>query len=199
VTSLESALHRISTDLARSGVDFALIGGLAVSVRTEPRFTRDADFAVAVPGDAEAEALIQRLRAVGYQITALVEQDAVGRLATVRLAFAGDAEGPVMDLLFASSGIEREIVAGADRLELLPGLTVKVARVEHLIALKVLSRDDERRPQDLVDLRALLRTASHADVTRAREALGLITDRGYHRGRELGAQLAALLEESGTS
>jgi predicted nucleotidyltransferase len=198
VTSLESALHRITADLARSGVDFALIGGLAVSVRTEPRFTRDADFAVAVSRDAEAEVLIQRLRANGYEITALVEQDAVGRLATVRLALAGDAEGPVMDLLFASSGIEREIVAGADPLELLPGLTVKVARVEHLIALKVLSRDDERRPQDLVDLRALLRTASRADVARAREALGLITNRGYHRGRELWAQLEALLEESGT-
>ena len=52
MTSLESALQRIATDLTRSGVDFALIGGLAVSVRTEPRFTRDADFAVSVSGEA---------------------------------------------------------------------------------------------------------------------------------------------------
>jgi predicted nucleotidyltransferase len=199
VTSLESALRRITADLARSGDDFAVVGGLAVSVRTEPRFTRDADFAVAVSGDAEAEALIQRLRAVGYEIAALVEQDAVGRLATVRLALAGDAEGPVMDLLFASSGIEREVVAEADSIELLPGLTVKVACIAHLIALKVLSRDDERRPQDHIDLRALLRTASPADVADARGALGLITNRGYHRGRELATQLEALLEEGGSS
>ena len=34
---------------------FALIGGLAVSARSEPRFTRDADFAVSVGSDAEAE------------------------------------------------------------------------------------------------------------------------------------------------
>ena len=193
MTSLESALHRITADLTRSDVDFALVGGLAVSVRTEPRFTRDADFAVAVSGDAEAEALIQRLRAIGYEVTALVEQDAVGRLATVRLALAGDAEGPVMDLLFASSGIEREIVAAADPLDLLPGLRVKVARAEHLIALKVLSRDDERRPQDLVDLRALIRTATHAEIARAREALDLILARGYHRGRELLPLLESLL------
>jgi predicted nucleotidyltransferase len=193
VTSLESALQRITADLARSDVDFALVGGLAVSVRTEPRFTRDADFAVAVSGDAEAEALIQRLRAIGYEVTALVEQDAVGRLATVRLALADDTEGPVIDLLFASSGIEREIVAGADPLDLLPGLRVKVARVEHLIALKVLSRDDERRPQDLVDLRALIRTASDAEVTGARKALDLILARGYHRGRELRPLLESLL------
>ena len=193
MTSLESALHRIAADLTRSGVDFALIGGLAVSVRTEPRFTRDADFAVAVSGDAEAEALIQRLRAVGYEIAALVEQDAVGRLATVRLALAGDAEGPVMDLLFASSGIECEVVADADSIELLPGLTVKVACLAHLIALKVLARDDERRPQDLVDLRALLRMATPDDVPRAREALNVITARGYHRGRDLVPSLEALL------
>jgi predicted nucleotidyltransferase len=189
----------MTADLARSGIDFAVIGGLAVSVRIEPRFTRDADFAVAVSGDAEAEALIRRLRAVGYEIAALVEQDAVGRLATVRLTLAGDAEGPVMDLLFASSGIEREVVAEADSIELLPGLTVKVACVAHLIALKVLSRDDERRPQDRIDLRALLRRASLADVAHAREALSLVTNRGYHRGRELGAQLEALLEEGGPS
>jgi predicted nucleotidyltransferase len=193
VTSLESALQRVAADLRRSSVDFALIGGLAVSVRTEPRFTRDADFAVAVASDTEAEALIRRLRARDYEVAALVEQEAVGRLATVRLSVAGDAEGPVMDLLFASSGIEREVVAGAEPIELLPGLTVKVARIEHLVALKVLSRDDARRPQDLVDLRALLRVATTADVDRAREALGLIATRGYHRGRELLSQLDALL------
>ena len=193
MTSLESALHRIAADLARAHVDFALVGGLAVSVRTEPRFTRDADFAVAVEGDAEAEALIQRLRASGYEIAALVEQEAVGRLATV-LALRGEAEGPVMDLLFASSGIEREVVAGAIPIELLPGLTVKVACLEHLIALKVLSRDDERRPQDLVDLRGLLRAATPAEVARARQVLEVITARGYHRGRELLPQLESLLD-----
>ena len=193
MTSLESALHRIAADLLRSSADFALIGGLAVSVRIEPRFTRDADFAVAVASDDEAEALIRRLRARGYEITAVVEQESVGRLAAVRLALADDAHGPLIDLLFASSGIEREIVAASEPIELLPGLTMKVARIEHLIALKVLSRDDERRPQDLVDLRALLRTATAEEVARAREALGLIATRGFHRGRELAPQLDALL------
>ena len=114
-------------------------------------------------------------------------------MATVRLALADDAGGPVMDLLFASSGIEQEVVAAADLIELMPGLRLKVARVAHLIALKVLSRDDVERPQDLIDLRALLRTATHVDVAGAREALSLITTRGFHRGRELVAQLESLL------
>jgi hypothetical protein len=70
MTSLEAALCQISSELSQARVPFALVGGLAVSVRTEPRFTRDADLAVALAGDAAAEALIHGLRARGYGIEA---------------------------------------------------------------------------------------------------------------------------------
>ena len=138
MTPLEAALRNVSTELTRVRVAFALVGGLAVSVRTEPRFTRDADLAVAVGSDGEAEALIHALRISGYGIEAVVEQEAAGRLATVRLTPAGDPHGPVIDLLFASSGIESEVVGNAEPIELLPGLRMGVARTGHLIALKVL-------------------------------------------------------------
>jgi hypothetical protein len=58
--------------------------------------------------------------------------------------------------------------------------------------LKVLSRDDDERPQDIVDLRALLKIATPSDLDRAREALQLITSRGFNRSRDLQAALAAL-------
>jgi predicted nucleotidyltransferase len=193
VTSLEAALRQIGADLTRAQVSFALVGGLAVSVRTEPRFTRDADLAVAVASDAEAEALIRELRAHDYRIEAIVEQEAVGRLATVRLMFSSEPRAPVIDLLFASSGIEPEVVADAELIELLPNLRIGVARTGHLIALKVLSRDDLSRPQDQVDLRALLRVASPAEVRRARDSLALIAARGYHRGRDLMSEINTLL------
>lgn len=192
MTTLEAALREVSTDLTHAHVSFALVGGLAVSARTEPRFTRDADLAVAVATDAEAEALIHALR-VHYHIEAVVEQEAVGRLATVRLTRLNDPEAPIIDLLFASSGIEPEIVAEADPIDLLPQLRIGVARTGHLIALKVLSRDDLNRPQDLVDLRALLRVASLAELSRARDALTLIVARGYHRGRDLLAEMDELI------
>lgn len=193
MTSLEAALRRIHTDLTEVQVSFALVGGLAVSARTEPRFTRDADLAVALANDAEAEALVHSLRARDYGIEAVVEQEAVGRLATVRLTLSHVAQAPVIDLLFASSGIEPEIVADAEPLDLLPSLRIGVARTGHLIALKILSRDDVTRPQDLVDLRALLRIAPDAELVRARQALTLIAARGYHRGRDLMTEMTSVV------
>ena len=193
MTALETALRQICGDLTETRHVFALVGGLAVSARTEPRFTRDADIAVAVASDAEAETLVRNLRSTGYEIEAVVEQEAVGRLATARLRRSPEHTSPVIDLLFASSGIEPEIVAGADAIELLPQLRVRVATTGHLIALKVLARDDVTRPQDVADLRMLLRVASAIDITRARAALTLISKRGYHRGRDLDAEFERLL------
>lgn len=193
MTQLEHTLRQVASDLAGFGVRFALVGGLAVSIRTEPRFTRDADLAVAVASDAEAEQLIRHLRGIGYEVHALVEHEVAHRLATVRLSRNDGLQTPVVDLLFASSGIEAEIVADAELLEILPGLMMPVARVGHLLILKLLSQDDERRPQDSVDLRALLLAASAQEHERMRGAAALITDRGYHRGRDLSGAIHTLL------
>lgn len=113
----------------------------------------------------------------------------------MRLTRTGEHVGPVIDLLFASSGIEREVVAAAEVLELLPSLTMPVARTGHLIALKVLSRDDVARPQDLGDLRALLLVATQIELTRAREAIALIAARGYRRGRDVVGEMNELLPQ----
>lgn len=193
MTQLEYILRRAADDLAAFGVRFALIGGLAVSIRTEPRFTRDADLVVAVATDAEAERLIRQMRGSGYEVHALVEHETAHRLATVRLSRSSDLQGPVVDLLFASSGIEAEIVADAERLEVLPGLMMPVAQVGHLLILKLLSQDDEHRPQDSVDLRALLLVASIMELERMRAGAALITHRGYHRGRDLAGAVETLV------
>ena len=69
----------------------------------------------------------------------------------MRLTRSSKLQAPVIHLLFASSGIEPEVVAEAEPIELLPNLTIGVARTGHLIALKVLSRDDVRRPRAVPD------------------------------------------------
>jgi predicted nucleotidyltransferase len=191
---LEAALRRVALDLRRGGRAFALVGGFAVSARAEPRFTRDLDFAVAVADDREAEALVTRLLASGYAPLAQVEQEAAGRLATMRLLVPGeDRAGVVLDLLFASSGIEDEVVAAAAEVEILPGLELPVAQVPHLMALKVLARGPAR-PQDDADLQALLRVASPKDLTAARATLRTIAARGFARGKALERELDEVLQ-----
>lgn len=91
------------------------------------------------------------------------------------------------------SGIEREVAAAAERLQVFTGVPIPVARAGHLIALKVLARDDTRRPQDALDLRGLVGIASGADLSLARSGVRLISQRGFHRGRDLPAELEAAI------
>jgi predicted nucleotidyltransferase len=194
LTRIEAELRRIQADLSELGLRWALVGGLAVSARAAPRFTRDLDLAVAVPHDKAAETLVASLVARGYAVVAVVEQTAVSRLATVRLVPPGESEqGVVVDLLFASSGIEVEIVAAADTIDVLPSLMVPVAKAGHLLALKVLSRDDAERPQDAADIRALLDGLSDDEERLAIEAATLIQHRGFNRSREIVADVRTAL------
>ena len=146
------------------------------------------DIAVAVPDDASAKACVDDLLAVGYRLKESIVHDQTGRLATVRLS-AADEDVPV-DLFFASSGVEAEVVGAAEPMEVTPGLTVPVARIGHLIAVKFCWRPSEKRDRDL---RTLIERADVEDLEDARHLIASITQRGYHRGRDLGAALDSWL------
>ena len=116
LTRIQAALLRASSELTKLNLPFALVGGLAVSLRGEPRFTRDIDLAVSVASDRDTESIILALQAKRYRVFLLVEQESKGRIATVRLqAEAEEEEGVVVDLLFASCGIETELVHAAEQ------------------------------------------------------------------------------------
>jgi len=186
MNDLEALLRRVAELLRKRKQDWALVGGLAVSVRTEPRFTRDLDIAVAVAGDRWAEALVHDLGSEGFRAVATVEQEAAHRLATARMAPMGaHPQGMMLDILFASSGIEAEVCAEAEIMQVFPQVFVPVARLHHLLVLKALARDDRNRPQDAADLRQLVSAAHPSDLDAACEAARLIEARGFNRSRNL--------------
>lgn len=195
-TAVVESLCRAAADLDAAGIGWALVGGMAVSARSEPRFTRDVDVCVVVRQDAEAEAAVRSLLDVGYVTTSVVEHRYLDRLSTVRLVSPVPG-GVLVDLLFASSGIEPEIVAAAERIEILPGLTVPVARVAHLVVLKLLARDDADRPQDAADLIALRPRLAVDDEGEVRRLCALVVDRGFGRERDLVALADAYLRGPG--
>lgn len=189
-TGPERALAHAASVLHEMGQAFALVGGLAVSVRAEVRFTRDVDLAVAIADDSAAETLVYQLRDAGYQVVATVEHETQDRMATARLC--GSA-GVVVDLLLASSGIEGEVVERATLVDF-PGVgEIPVARAEELLALKILSMTD-RRLQDRLDALNLIAFEPHLDLEVVRANLALIEQRGYQRGQDLAAKLDELLE-----
>jgi hypothetical protein len=172
-------------------VRWALVGGFAVSLRVEPRLTRDVDLAIAVDDDEEAERIVRELLPAGFLHTgAHLEHAATGRLATVRLTLGDELQGGVpVDLLFASSGIEPEVVQASQPLRAFPELVIPVARIGHLLALKLLAARD----QDRVDARNLAGAASQEELELARTGIELISRRGCDRGLDLYAALAEVL------
>lgn len=181
---LRDVVQDVAGVLHARSVAFALVGGLAVSVRTEPRFTRDADLAVAVDDDEGAQTVVRAL-APRYEPVTVLEQEALGRMAAVRLGQAAHSPaGVVVDLLFASSGVEAEIVETAEPLEVFPGVQVPVARTGALVVTKLLARDASR-PLDAADLHALLAVADRDDLALAERLIELVMVRGTNRGRDL--------------
>lgn len=165
-----AALDAVATYGSRG----CLVGGLAVSVRCDPRFTRDVDLVVVVADDRDAEQLIHSLTAGDWRVALLEEQEAADRLAMVGIT---DPQGCSVDLLLASSGIEAEIASSAELLDVTPMKRIPVARVGHLIAMKLLSVG-EGRETDWADLRSLAGIADAHEWSIASEAVELILSRG---------------------
>lgn len=192
---LNLALAELARDLNELGVQWALIGGFAVSTRAEPRTTRDIDVAIAVASDREAESLVADMQSRGYRLRdgGILEQEATGRLATARMnsSVRRSEFEIIVDLMFASSGIEPEIAQQSEILEVVDDVFLPVARIGHLMALKILAA----RPQDLADLDQLLRVAEAEDLELVEESARLIMDRGSHRGKDLVAALRLLIDQ----
>ncbi len=184
MNDLEVAAKEIVGWLQSRKIAYALIGGLAVSFRTLERFTKDIDLAVAVESDLRAEEIVREMRLYGYQVHSLLEQTKHGRITTVRLTKA-TAQGVLIDLLFASSGIESEVAADSEPIEIFPSLFIRTATLPSLLALKVLAADPNSRPQDAIDIKHLLLDATTGDLMRTEDLLRLIELRGYHRGKNL--------------
>ncbi|MBX3289874.1 MAG: nucleotidyl transferase AbiEii/AbiGii toxin family protein [Acidobacteria bacterium] len=187
-------MKSVAFHLRKRNVEFALVGGIAVSLRTIERFTKDVDFAISVASESEAESIVDSLRSVGFRIAMFLEKEEDGRLMTVRLK-SGDEVEIYVDLLFATSGIEKEVVEGATGLEVFPGFVDRLATVPALIAMKVLSADWKTRPQDIIDLQNLFEVVSPEDIAESRRLLDLITERGYNRDKDLQKDLDGYLEQ----
>lgn len=193
VGELELHSQRAINLLTQLGVRFAVVGGLAVSFQAMERLTKDLDLVVAVQDDQESQKIVFEFSQLGYLTADVFEHEHSKRMATVRMISPG-INPMYVDLLFASSGIENEIVDTAEEGHLFSNINVRVATISSLIALKVLSAR-ESRMKDIVDLQSLLEVASPNDIDSSRRLLDLITARGFDRGKDLQRDLDRHIEQ----
>lgn len=192
--ALGSAIEKVVLWLNSNGVAYALVGGLAVSFRASERATKDIDLALATKSDLESEQVIRAFQTLGFHPTILLENKTKKIISTVRL-ISDEYPGVYLDLLFAASGIEQEVVTSADLVEILPSLSVRLASRSALIAMKVLSSTSKHRKQDVIDLDNLCVAATTEEIVEAKRLVSLIEARGFSQGRDLTVLLTKVLNE----
>ena len=150
----ELRLHELLRRLSEHGVDFVVVGGVAVILQASPRFTKDLDICYASEqenldrlGDMLTESRA-RLRDVDEDLPFVPDGRALRQ--TQILTLTTDDGG--LDLLLEPDGSPGypALRRRADQIDI-GGIVVRVASIEDLIAMKRAAG----RPQDLVDLESL--------------------------------------------
>jgi hypothetical protein len=153
-----SALRSLAAALEELGIDGALIGGVAVSLLAEPRFTRDLDAVIMY--DTEVTASLMEALAHHDLIPLFDDAEQFARESRV-IPLRHKLTGIVVDVMLGCMPFESEVVARA-KPSGEPGVPMSLATPEDLVILKAIAS----RPKDLEDIRNIALT--YPDMDRAR-------------------------------
>ena len=149
---MNDLLHQTLADVAqflqREGIRYALIGGIAASVRGQPRATADVDLVIAADVD-RALMLLRALPDSSFLPLFAGVEEVVERAFILPMRHL--TTGIKVDLAIGLSGFEQQAIARAEPIDV-SGHTISVATAEDLILLKLLAG----RPQDEQDIRGIL-------------------------------------------
>ena len=143
MTSAPDALELLADILEEHQLSGVLIGGHAVNVWAEPRFTADIDLTVRADADG-IEAVRRALADHGYRVVRAVGAKLPSGPDFLR--FARGIDDPPVDLQAAKTSFQEEVIRRAR-----PGRP-PIATPEDLIVLKLIAH----RLKDIVDLRNLI-------------------------------------------
>lgn len=136
------------------GAKFVIVGGIAVSFLSRPRFTQDID-ALVILSEAEWEGAIAI--ALRHGIIPRIE-DALNFARCSRVLLLRHVESAIdIDLILGGLSFEQSAVDHA-HVHYIGGVQVRLPRVEDLLIMKAVAH----RPQDMHDIDGLL--AAHPDT-----------------------------------
>ncbi len=143
---LAGTLTTIARLLEQAGLPYVMIGGHAVNVWLEPRFTADVDVTVQA-GSGDAERLKTVLGLAGYSVVREHGTDLPSGPDFVR--FRSRDETVTLEVQTAKTEFQREAIRRAIAVADAP----RVATAEDLIVFKLIAS----RPKDRIDLEGLVR------------------------------------------
>jgi hypothetical protein len=138
---LRITLVDVESLLASNHIPHALIGGLAVSLRGQPRATVDVDMVIAVDVERALELVValedSAFRPLFDDVTEVVQRSLI-------LPLRHRLTGVKVDLSIGLSGFERHAVERAEICDV-AGTSVPVATAEDLIIMEGIGRPTARR------------------------------------------------------
>jgi len=135
--------------LSAQGAEFLVVGGHAVMLYTQPRYTKDLDVWVR-PTRENAERVFQALEDFGAPLTNVAVEDFASPGTIFQIGIAPNR----VDILTTLEGVDFEHAWLRRTQSTYGGVPIGVMSAEDLVA----NKRAVARPQDLLDVEALLRT-----------------------------------------
>lgn len=145
---LQELLERLGLALENLGIPYMIIGGQAVLVYGEPRFTRDVDVTLGA-GPEKLGDILKLAKENNWQVSVESAQEFVER--TMVLPCLEPSSGMGVDFIFSHSLYERNALDRA-RIVTIGKAKVRFASLEDLVIHKVIAG----RPRDLEDIRVII-------------------------------------------
>jgi hypothetical protein len=160
---IEELLSRVGRTLTESGIPHMVIGGQAVAVRGQPRFTDDIDFTLGI-GAADVGRVLEVLR--GSTLSAAVPDPEAFVRQTHLLPCKDETSAIVVDFAFTDSAYELHAIGRATPV-MIAGYPVRFASPEDLVIHKIIAS----RPHDLKDVAGVLIKSDRFDAAYVRKWL----------------------------
>lgn len=145
--ALFAAIRQSIQFLEKERIPHFLLGGLAVGVVGEPRFTYDVDFDIFVSRQAAAHVL-NKFAAADFRIDLKKATADVARFGSFRIHY----DTVPIDCILASTALEQSALKRARKKTVFPGCKVYVPSPEDLILLKIIPG----RPKDVMDAESIV-------------------------------------------
>ena len=165
---VEFAVREIHQLLADLRLPYAIIGGTAVQVWGEPRFTQDLDLTILAPTESFPETIGHLLARLNPRIPNADEFARRNRVLLVQTS-----NGYPVDISFGMPGYEEEVMSRAIEYEIFAGVAVRICSAEDLIVHKAIAG----RGQDVRDIENVIaRQGTRLDTDYIRQWIGVFAE-----------------------